>query len=103
MKKYRIFYDSHYRRDVLDFSKDIEAQSDEEALRITKRFIEKENKERAETTRKEMLPRCPEAVHFTIETLLHSNCFVLTGISRVNTTSTTVRVKKEVLRPINIA
>ena len=102
-KKYRISYDLHYRNDVLDYREDMKALNDKQVVEKAKKFIEKINAERAEKTRREMLPRCPEAAQFTKETLLHSNYFVLTGVSRVTETLTTVEVKKEDLQPIRIS
>ena len=102
--KYRIFYDSHYRGDVLDFTEDIEANSNEDAVQKAKQFIQKKNGERKEETRQNLIRRVvPNAGRFTDEQLLAGNYFKLTGVSRITETLTTVEVKKEDLQSIYVS
>ena len=102
-RKYRIFYDFHYRKDVLDFTEDIPALNDEQAVERAKEFIKEKNKGQAELTRKEMLPRMPQVGQLTEEELLTGNYFVLTGVSMVTEVLVQVEVKKEELQPVCIS
>jgi len=47
--KYRVFYDGTYRNDTLDYSKDISARTNKEALAKALKLIDKLNLDRAIT------------------------------------------------------
>jgi hypothetical protein len=101
--KYRIFYDLHYRGDVLDYTEDIKAETDQEAIQKAKRFIKRKNEERKEETRKICIRNgLHGAEHFTDRQLLTGNYFKLSGVSHVIETLTMVEVKKEDLQTVII-
>lgn len=104
MRKYRIFYDLNYHGDVLDYTEDIKARTDKEAVKKAKRFIEKMNNERKEQTKVTLIEnKVPGAERFTDEQLLIGNYFELTGVSRVKEALVKLAIKKEDLQAVSVS
>jgi hypothetical protein len=104
MPNYRVFYDVHYRKDVLDFAEDIEAVDDSDAVEKARAFVQTKNGQRKEETRQTLIRNgMKEAVNFTDEQLLTGNHCVLTGVSRITARVVQVKVKKEDLVAIPLS